>query len=78
MRLEACRAWRDRRTLCRKVYALRGAIERTFANLTNFAGGLRGLPTWVRTLPRVRRFVSAKLIIYNARRLARHPSAAAG
>lgn len=76
-RLRACRAWRDHRGLCRRVYALRGAIERTFANLTNFAGGLRGLPPWVRTLPRVQRFVAAKLIIYHARRLARHPSAAA-
>lgn len=78
MRLEACRAWRDHRALCRKAYALRGTIERTFAHLTNFAGGLRGLPPWVRTLPRVRRFVAAKLVVYHARRLVRHPSAATG
>ncbi len=76
-RREADRVWREHPVLAKRVYALRSAIERTFANLTNFAGGLRSLPPWVRTLPRVKRFVAAKLIIYQARRLARHPSAAA-
>jgi hypothetical protein len=76
-RREADRVWRCRPITARLAYRLRSAIERTFANLTNFAGGLRGLPTWVRTLSRVRRFVAAKLIIYQARRIVRHPSAAA-
>lgn len=75
-RREAGRIWRERPRLAEKVYALRGAIERTFANLSNFAGGLRGLPPWVRSRRRVERFVAAKLVIYQARRLVRHPSAA--
>jgi hypothetical protein len=40
----------------------RNAIERTFANLTNWGGGLTTLPAWVRTHRRVRRWVQAKLI----------------
>ncbi|MEZ6234209.1 MAG: transposase [Phycisphaerales bacterium] len=76
-RREAGRVWRERPHLAAAAYALRGAIERTFANLSNFAGGLRGLPPWVRTRRRVERFVAAKLVIYAARRLARHPSAKA-
>lgn len=75
-RREADRVWRTRPVTARLAYRLRSSIERTFANLTNFAGGLRGLPPWVRTRPRVERFVAAKLIVYQARRLAHHPSAA--
>lgn len=41
----------------------RRQIERFFGNLTTFAGGLSPLPPWVRTLPRVRRWVQAKLAI---------------
>jgi hypothetical protein len=41
----------------------RRQIERFFGNLTSFAGGLAPLPAWVRTLPRVRRWVQAKLAI---------------
>jgi len=41
----------------------RRQIERFFGNLTTFAGGLSPLPAWVRTLPRVRRWVQAKLAI---------------
>jgi hypothetical protein len=73
----ADRMWSRHPHLSARAYGLRGAIERVFANLTNFAGGLRGLPPWVRTLPRVQRFVAAKLITYQARRLVKHPSAAA-
>lgn len=74
-RRQADRVWRRHAALAGRVYRLRSAIERIFANLTNFAGGLRGLPPWVRTLGRVSRFVAAKLVIYQARRLSRHPSA---
>ena len=41
----------------------RGAIERTFANLTNWGGGLMTLPSWARTYPRVHRWVQAKLVL---------------
>jgi hypothetical protein len=54
----------------RSVHALRKQIERDFAGLVTFGGGLQSLPAWVRTLPRVRLFVHAKLII-NAARLRR-------
>jgi hypothetical protein len=41
----------------------RKQIERFYGNLTSFAGGLAPLPAWVRTLPRVRRWIQAKLAI---------------
>lgn len=47
----------------------RVAVEHYFAGLT--ATGLHTLPPWVRTLPRVRVWVYAKLAI-NAARIARH------
>lgn len=53
----------------RSLHRLRGDIERHFARLTNFAGGLGPLPNWVRRLPRVRRWVQAKLILHGLRTL---------
>lgn len=50
------------------LYKQRGSIERVFGHMGNFAAGLGPLPNWVRTLPRVRRWVHAKIII-NALRL---------
>jgi hypothetical protein len=41
----------------------RAAVERYFGNLTNWGGGLSGLPSWVRTHRRVRRWVQAKLVL---------------
>jgi hypothetical protein len=41
----------------------RAEIERRFGNLTNWGGGLSGLPSWVRTHRRVRRWVQAKLVL---------------
>jgi Transposase DDE domain len=41
----------------------RNAIERKFAHTTNWAGGLQGLPSWVRTHRRVFRWVQAKLVL---------------
>jgi hypothetical protein len=43
-------------------------IERSFGNLTNWGGGLNGLPAWVRTHPRVHRWVQAKLTLTGLRR----------
>lgn len=54
----------------RNLYHHRKGIERQFGGLVSFGGGLQSLPAWVRTLPRVRLFVHAKLII-NAARLRR-------
>lgn len=66
-RRRAMLLWRDRPELMRRVYALRGQIERTFSALTCFGGGLGPLPAWVRRLERVTRWVTAKVAIYNAR-----------
>ena len=63
-RNRAIEAWRG---IAGYVYRSRGTVERVFAHLSAFGGGLAGLPPWVRTLPRVRRWVGAKLIIYHAR-----------
>jgi len=38
-------------------------IERRFGNLTNWGGGLNGLPAWVRTHRRVHRWVQGKIIL---------------
>lgn len=46
-----------------QLYALRTAVERLFAQLTNCPGGLKGLPNWVRTHPRVKRWIQAKIIL---------------
>lgn len=48
----------------RALYQHRGTIERTFAHLTNHAGGLAPLPNWVRRIHRVRLWVQTKLIIH--------------
>jgi hypothetical protein len=41
----------------------RGEIERRFAGMTNWGGGLTCLPPWVRTHRRVHRWVQAKLVL---------------
>lgn len=61
------------RTLYRQRYRIEGRI----ADLCNFGGGLNAsLPSWVRGLPRVRRWVQAKLLI-NAARIHRNTRVAA-
>lgn len=51
----------------RELYRQRRQVERDFGNLVAFGGGLQCLPSWVRSLRRVRLFVHAKLIINAAR-----------
>ncbi len=46
----------------------RAAIEREFGNLVNWGGGLANLPAWVRTDPRVFRWVQAKLVLTACKR----------
>jgi hypothetical protein len=48
----------------------RNEIERRFANLTNWGGGLTCLPPWVRTHRRVHRWVQAKLVLAALKRVA--------
>lgn len=60
----------------RSLFQQRGRIESRFGNLSSFGGGLICLPPWVRTLPRVRFYVSAKLLIRTVRdELIRAPAA---
>jgi hypothetical protein len=66
-RRELVRCWDERPGLAGLVLKARDTIERVFGVLTCTAGGLANLPAWVRTLPRVRRWVGAKIILYNAR-----------
>jgi hypothetical protein len=51
----------------RQLYALRGAIERRYGNLTSFGGGLAPLPSWVRRPHRVALWIAAKLLINGVR-----------
>ena len=50
-----------------RLYARRTDIERDFAHLSSFGGGLHHLPAWVRRPWRVRRWVHGKLLINAAR-----------
>ena len=55
----------------RRVYKHRRQIERRFGNLACTPGLLTSLPKFVRGLPRVRRFVGAKICLYHAHRMAK-------
>lgn len=54
-----------------RVYRHRRKIECRFGNLSCTPGLLTSLPKFVRGLPRVRRFVGAKVCLYHAHRMAR-------
>ncbi len=45
------------------LYGSRSYVERCWGHLTSFGGGLGPLPSWVRRLHRVKRWVQAKLLI---------------
>lgn len=73
-RRAAIELWRDEPELASKTYRLRGGIERIFSALSCFGGGLGPLPSWVRRLERVDRWVTAKVSLYNARVMLRNRS----
>ena len=56
-------------TVQQHLMATRTAIERSFGNVTSFAGGLGPLPAWVRRPHRVALWVAAKFIIDATRRI---------
>jgi hypothetical protein len=58
------------------LYASRSFVERCWGHLTSFGGGLGPLPSWVRRLHRVKRWVQAKLLINAVRALLLQPLAA--
>lgn len=64
-RMAAVESWK--RGLARYVHRDRLLVETTFGNQSSYGGGLGPLPAWVRTLPRVTRWIGAKLILYHAR-----------
>jgi len=55
--------------LGRDLLRMRTGVERSYGNLTCFAGGLGPLPAWVRTPHRVATWVAAKIILDHARRI---------
>lgn len=72
-RLRAKQILEDNRSdFGRELMNSRRHIERYFANLTNFGGGLTHLPPWVRTYPRVHAWVQAKMVIAYLRRSRRN------
>lgn len=49
------------------LWRRRVRVESVFGNQSSYGGGLGPLPSWVRTLERVRRWIGAKLILHHAR-----------
>lgn len=57
------------------VYKDRVKVETTFGNMSSYGGGLGPLPAWVRTGPRVRRWIGVKIALYHARIACRRAAA---
>lgn len=67
-RRELVAAWRRCPDLVKLTLKSRDTIDRAFGVLCCTAGGLgTALPTWVRSLDRVQRWVGTKIILYNVR-----------
>jgi len=66
-RRQSVQIWQMHASLAQLLLKQRVAIERIFGTLTSFGGGLGPLPSWVRGLDRVRRWVGAKIIVYHVR-----------
>jgi hypothetical protein len=73
-RRSAIELWDTHPDICQHVQAWRDQIERIFSALCGFGGGLSPLPAWVRRMDRVRRWVTGKVILYNARLYCRRAS----
>jgi hypothetical protein len=69
VRQEALDTWEKNPGWSAWLYKDRINVEGTLSNLCSFAGGLGPLPSWVRRLHRVRRWVGAKIIIYLPREI---------
>ncbi len=70
-RKQAVLLWRRHPELASWAMKERATIERIFAHLCGFGGGLGPLPAWVRRLHRVRLWLDAKIAIYHARLIVR-------
>lgn len=70
-RKRAVLLWRTHPELASWAMKERATIERVFAHLCGFGGGLGPLPAWVRRLHRVRLWLDAKIAVYHIRLIAR-------
>jgi hypothetical protein len=59
--------WQSRPQLMRRIYRERNRIEQVFGHLRCTPGLLGPLPSFVRGMARVRRWVGAKITLYHAR-----------
>lgn len=75
-RLNALMIWEQAPEVVRGLLRERDRVERVLAALCGHSEGLKGLPSWVRRLDPVRRWVAAKIILYHARLNARRRPAA--
>jgi len=66
-RREAVDLWERHPKVARRLLHQRPQIDRIFGTLSSTRGGLAPLPSWVRRLDRVRRWVGVKIILHNAR-----------
>jgi hypothetical protein len=66
-RRDLVKVWEQTPQLVDWLLKSRDEIERAFGVLVCTGGGLAGLPAWVRTMDRVRRWVGVKIVLYNAR-----------
>lgn len=67
----------QKREFGKSLISARTIIERMFGNLVTFEGGLKPLPHWVRTLPRVELWVRGKMILYHLWRYQRNATKSA-
>ena len=66
-RREHIEATTEHPDLVKYILKSRSAIERVFSALSCYGGGMGPLPSWVRRLGRVRRWVGCKIALYHAR-----------
>jgi len=72
-RREHIKTTREQPDLVDYMLNWRTQIERVFSALTCYGGGLGPLPSWVRRLERVRRWVGCKIAMYHARLQCQNP-----
>lgn len=75
-RRELLDLWQRYPQQAEQAYHQRIHVEGTFSNLTSFGGGLGPLPSFVRRLSRVRRWVGVKILLYHLRLSQRRAQAA--
>jgi Transposase DDE domain len=75
-RREHIKTTREQPDLVNYMLNWRTQIERVFSALTCYGGGLGPLPSWVRRLERVARWVGCKIAMYHARLQCQNPISA--